>query len=62
MLWKFLPACFALAPHTCQFRHLFSLENTIFKCTALQDQMDCTPMGGQIGLGGSDGVGRFFAE
>jgi hypothetical protein len=24
--------------------------------------LDCTPMRGQIGLGGSDGVGRYFAE
>ena len=30
--------CFALAPRACQLRHLFSLENSVFKRTALQDQ------------------------
>jgi len=38
MLWKFLPACFPLAPHTCQFGHLFSLENTILN-TMTVDQV-----------------------
>jgi len=38
MLWKFLPASFLLAPCTCQFRHLFSLQNAVFELTSLEYQ------------------------
>jgi hypothetical protein len=31
MLWKFPPASFFLAPYPCQFGHLFSPQNAVFK-------------------------------